>query len=184
MNKLWIAFHGYGRVGKDTAGNAVIAAVPGMKRVAMGDYIKADTDAVLQEYTGISAWTDDPVGKEQIRGFLVQAGYHRYPKYWQQMTEKAQHEPLLVNTRIFRLEECQWWVDNGGVIFEIVRPNCGPKDPKEHEELLAVREAGLITAAVFNDGTVPEFERKITNLTRGLAAVKLGLTTTAEGVLV
>lgn len=169
--RIWVAFHGYARVGKDTAGQALIEAFPGMERVVLGDIIKRDVDKVLREYTGISAFTNDPVKKEQIRGFLVEAGYYRYDYYLSLFQRELEGKNLVVNTRIFRLEECIWWVERGGIIIEIQRPGYGPSEPREEEELQLVRSIGLIHATVVNDGDIDTFKRRVVetvkSITRG-----------------
>ncbi len=171
METVWVAFHGYARAGKDTAAQALTRAYRGMTRVAFGDFIKADLDPILREYAGISAWTEDPEEKAAIRGVLVAAGYHRYPIYWARFKRHVSRLPRVVNARVFRLEECRWWVEQGGVIIEIQRPGVGPAEPREAEELERVRRAGLIHTTVVNDGTSEVLGRRVVRAAHALTGV-------------
>lgn len=158
---LRIAFHGYGRAGKDTAGEALLEAIPGMVRVALGDYIKRDTRDVILQYTGIDVYACTDEQKEMVRGFLVEAGNHRYRQYLDELLREVNRHLHVVNTRIFRVEECQAWVDSGGVIYEVLRPGNGPKEPQEARQLEAARERGLIRGVLVNDSTVEAFKAKV-----------------------
>lgn len=178
---LRIAFHGYGRAGKDTAGEALLEVIPGMVRVAMGDFIKRDTREVILRYTGIDVMNCTDEQKEMVRGFLVEAGNHRYRQYLDELLREAGRHLHVVNTRIFRVEECEAWVAAGGVIYEVVRPGNGPKEPQEARHLEAARERGLIRAKLVNDATVEAFKAKVRTL--GLAHYRSWLSRVEEAVL-
>jgi uncharacterized protein YecE (DUF72 family) len=76
------------------------------------------------------------------------------------MAEVAKHRHV-VNTRIFRLEECQAWVDAGGIIVEVTRPGNPPKEPQEARNLELARQHGLIHDVLVNDSDLESFKTKV-----------------------
>lgn len=160
---MWIALHGYARTGKTSVAQILYELEPRFQRVALGDLIKERCDGVLQQYLGISAWTEDPVKKEIIRPFLVHHGYHAYDELFTEFKHRCAQHPFLVNHRIFRLEECLWWVRKGGVIWEVQRPRRLAAEPAEHQELQRVRAAGLITRVIPNTGDLNDLRREVTH---------------------
>ena len=144
-----IALHGYARVGKDEAGK-VLASRYGLERVAFGDLIKGDLDAIVQKHCGFSAFTQNDTQKSQIRELLVHYGYAAYQsieaRFFGNLPSRA------VNTRIFRARECLLWRQRGGKILLVKRDGYGPAEPKEKEEVEQCIAAGLIDGVVHNCG--------------------------------
>lgn len=160
---IWVALHGYARTGKDALGEILIRRYA-LARVAFGDIIKRECRDTLIQYTGIDPLACDDQQKQQIRGFLVEYGYAHYNEVFDEFFASIQGRERVVNTRIFRLEECREWVRQGGVVLEVTRPEHGPAEYKEELELERVRDAGLIYQTIANDGDLALLE------TRGCAA--------------
>lgn len=159
--RLWIGFTGYARSGKDTAVKLMQEIDPRFRRISLGDIIKENVDSVLQAYTGISAFTEDPVLKSAIRGFLVYHGYYWYDQIFDMFKERARAESFLLNNRVFRLQEARWWKQQGGFICHVVRPNLQPAEAREEYELQTLLQAGLIDAQVVNGGSIEDLKAQL-----------------------
>lgn len=158
---MWIGLHGYGRVGKDTVGRMFQEFLPQLRRVALGDLIKQETDPLLREAIGISAFTDDPAEKELVRGFLTAYGYRHAPRLEAEFRAWVQTLPHVINTRILHLSEAEWFVSNGGFVYEVIRPGYGPKNREEQRELETARTLGLIHGTILNRGTLDELKAEV-----------------------
>lgn len=161
MTRLRIALHGYAGVGKDEVGKILVAKY-GLTRVAFGDIIKADLDALAREHLGFSAFTQDREQKARIRELLVHWGYTNYEsierRFFSTLPEQA------VNTRIFRARECEQWRARGGVVIEVTRLGTGPAEPNEERELAECFRLGLIDDTIANDGSLADLERQVDEL--------------------
>jgi hypothetical protein len=145
-----IALHGYARTGKDTVGRILQKIDPRFHRVAMGDLIKRDLDPLVRAKLGFSAFTENDAEKKIIRNVLVHWGYANYASLLDELMAWAAEHTHVINTRIFRVQECERWIAEGGVVWEVVRPGHGPAEPKEQEELTLCRNRGLISSTIFN----------------------------------
>jgi len=156
-----IALHGLARSGKDEVGR-ILTHGYGYERIAMGDLIKAELNTTLLKTVNISAFTDDPIDKEVIRPLLVRYGYMHCARFQLIIQKRLQAGgPPLINTRIFRPEECQVWINGGGQVWEVVRPGTGAAEPNEARELERCRALGMITGVIPNSGTIDDLERWI-----------------------
>lgn len=169
--RVWIGLTGYARTGKDTVASMLQELEPRFERVSMGNLIKASANPVLREYLGISAFTEDAVEKEIIRNFLVWHGYHKYDHFLDEFKKVCQDRQYLINTRIFDLREAKWWVEQGGVIVEVVRPGVGAAEPREEENLARLKAHGLVHATLVNDGNLEALRDKVRALWHALAYV-------------
>lgn len=155
---LRIALHGYARVGKDEVGK-ILVSQHGLTRVAFGDLIKADLDALVQQHLGFSAFTDNDQQKSQIRQLLVHWGYANYMsiehRFFSSLPERA------VNTRIFRALECYKWRDAGGSTYQVIRPGYGPAEPAEEAELKKCWDEGLIDGVIYNDKGIGDLAEQV-----------------------
>jgi len=151
-----IALHGLARSGKDEVGR-ILTHGYGYERIAMGDMIKAELNTALLKTVNISAFTDDAIDKEVIRPLLVRYGYIHCGRFQRLIQERLRAGgPPLINTRIFRPEECQVWIDGGGQVWEVSRPGTPPAEPNEARELDRCRALGLITGVIPNVGTLDD----------------------------
>jgi hypothetical protein len=148
MAKL-IAFCGYGREGKDTAAARLL--VNGWSKVAFGDIIKAQLDPLIQEHLGFSAFTENDIRKDKIRGVLEQWGESNYDGVMNEFFSRL--KPMSVNTRLVRAREAREWCSRGGIIVRVRRPNTGPRTNWEQERIDELYSTGLVTHEVVNDST-------------------------------
>lgn len=169
---MWIGLTGYARTGKDTVARLLQELEPRFTVVSMGNLIKASADPVLQEYLGISAYTENPKEKEIIRSFLVWHGYHKYDEFLGRFKAVCQGKEYLINTRVFDLREAKWWVDQGGVLIEVQRPGFGPVEPTEERNLKRLKEAGLVHATLLNDGDLDKLRERVRALWQALLMVE------------
>jgi hypothetical protein len=161
---LRIALHGLARTGKDTVGAMLREMVPSLKRVAFGDIIKGDLDDLVRKHLGFSAFTENDEQKKQIREVLVHWGYANYTSVERRFFDSL---PLhAVNTRLFRAREAELWIQAGGVVWEVVRPNTKPAEPREMIELQECRDKGFITANIWNGGTLDDLRVQVLRAVR------------------
>ncbi len=157
----YVAFAGYGNVGKDTAATCLIER--GWTRRCFGDIIKRQLDPLCEAYLGFSAFTEEDDLKQRIRGVLEQWGEAGYQQI---LTEyMASLTPRTVNTRIVRLAEVEAWHERGGVIIWIDRPYCHAATSWEDARGCELQASGLIDHRVYNDRGVRDLHNLILRLT-------------------
>lgn len=190
VNKPMIAISGYSRQGKDEAGKALIAK--GYRRVAFGDIIRKQLkgftlkDAVelidwmypdqprsergrvwksaSDMFTGqIDPFTEVDEEKNKLRALMEWYGMWKYDEI---LDELFQTLPLpVVNTRLMRVREAQHWVDAGGHVIEVIRPFATPQTEFEREAQQEIRDSGLLSITIVNDGTISDLHQKINDFT-------------------
>jgi hypothetical protein len=119
------------------------------KRVALGDYLKADLDPFFKEKFGISAFTADIKEKTMLRPLMVEyAKIRRADSQGQYFTEKAtpavetvinnKQIPVITDLRYgyYPKDELQWLRSYGGVFIFVQRilPNGLLVQPPNEEE--------------------------------------------------
>jgi hypothetical protein len=155
----YIAFVGFGRVGKDTAAEPLIAA--GYNRVAFGDIIKRHLDPVIRKYFGFSAFTEATEEKQKIRRTLESYGEDAYDVIFSEFFDNL--PVTAVNVRLCRLREATEWVRRGGILVRVFRPGVGPETEWSARVNKDLEDSGLIHSTVINDGSVEELQLKIIN---------------------
>jgi hypothetical protein len=165
-----IALTGYARTGKDAVGIILHDIEPRFVRVAMGDHIKRQLDPLVHEQLGFSAFTEIDAEKKRIREVLVHWGYANYEKLLAALIDEARQHQFVVNTRIFRLEECRAWKAMGGLIWAVNRPGTSPAEPKEAEELQRIQSAKLIDATIYNTASLGWLHDQVTQAWLAAAA--------------
>ncbi len=159
--RVWIGLTGYAGSGKDLVASLLWELEPRLKLVSMGNLIKRSADPHFRESLGISAFTTDRSEKERIRPLLVSYGYKHYDKFLEAFKALCEPEPFLVNTRVFDLREAEWWVKSGGVIVEVFRPGLEAAEPHEAENLMRLKERGLVHATLVNDGDMEALRSRV-----------------------
>ena len=152
-----VAFCGYARCGKDTAGRALINH--GYERVSFGDIIKAQTNGLVQTYLGFSSFTQDDAQKKQIRPLLESWGDVNYDNilsgFFANLPEFA------VNTRLVRVREARMWKERGGVLVLIARPNYSAATSWERVALIELAVEVGFDYTIYNDGTEADLHRMV-----------------------
>lgn len=183
-----VAFTGYGNAGKDEAAKPLLAK--GYTRRAFGDVIKRRLrDACPCHLKIVLDWMDeneprDVDARNNVRAGFITVKQGRFDPFTEDDQIKQFLRPVLerygetfydailrdyfqdlpartVNTRLVRVREGQAWVERGGIILEVQRPGVGPATDWERDRLQELRDAGLIRAAVVNDGDLLALDRRV-----------------------
>lgn len=152
-----IALAGYAGVGKDEAAKALIQA--GYTRVAFGDIIKRQVDALVKQHLGFSAFTEDRTQKPLIRRTLESWGEDNYDQIMREFFESLPERA--VNTRLVRVREATEWVRRGGIIIRIDRPGVGPATEWEEARLTELKREGLIHWTIHNGASPQWLHREV-----------------------
>ena len=178
-----IGLCGYAQVGKDTAARFM----PGWRREAFGDELRADLAPVLQQIDRVAfanGWADGLHLRELKRPVLVayaEAMRAIEPTYWVgrlwgQLAERSYGNVVITDVR--NVHEVERILDPGfgfislGIIF-IDRPGYGPAnevEAKSIQEIMARWPDRF--PRVVNDGTPEELGAKILGVINHLITVK------------
>lgn len=160
-----IALTGYARSGKDEVANSLIKH-HGFTRHSLGDIIKAQTDVLLKNHVGISAFTEKDEEKAVIRPLLEAwsvVNCHGILKaYWDNPPEK------FVNNRLVKLDEAVEFKTRGGIIVLVRRPGKKAATEWEHLQLESLITNNMIDFTIDNDSTIAELKNKVSKLVEKL----------------
>lgn len=170
-----IGFIGYARSGKDTAASALTAR--GFTRVAFADALKADCERIIG--MPMAAMTAEQ--KEFWRPLLVCYGERRraqHPDFWVWQVESTLRTiepsaPVCI-TDVRYTNECQWILEQGGVLVMVTRPTCGAANGEEARSILEILEDDALFGRVMmlpNTGDIAALKRR----TVDIAHQKLGI---------
>ena len=159
MNKR-IAFLGYAGAGKDESAKPLINL--GYKRVAFGDIIKRQLDALILQHMGFSAFTENREQKAKIRRTLEMWGEDNYKNVMNEFFDFVNSfDGDVVNTRLMRLREAKAWTEIGGILVLIQRPGVVAVTDFERDCLREIMESGLPFEVVENDSSTLVLHDKI-----------------------
>lgn len=153
-----IALTGFARTGKDEIGK-ILVEWHGYERRAFGDIIKKQLDPLISEQLGFSAFTEDDKQKQGIRGVLEQWGMANYDAITDELFSGMPER--CVNTRLCRAQEARRWIEEGGEIWNVTRPNVRPATEWEFEMWQEIEHEIGFDRCVRNDGTLAKLRSKI-----------------------
>lgn len=160
MDRKIIAFTGYARVGKDTAGGFT-----GYKRMAFADALKMEMAGFLRNMYQINAFKMTPEQKELIRWALVGHGKTMrtlYPGYWIEYVERDMPEDKdIVITDLRYLDEAEWVHKQGGKVVWILRPGYEAANEEEKLSIQAIRHHHMVDIVLDNSGTLEDLKEKV-----------------------
>jgi hypothetical protein len=163
-----IGLCGYAQVGKDTAA----ANMPGYRRLAFADPLKADLATLIHEVYGIDVWAPTPEEKAVIRPLLVAHGAGKRmqdPDYWvNKIMTLARHatEGPIVVTDVRYANEVQKIRQAGGQVVVIRRGDIGPANEEEERSFREIAARFPYLPIVLNDGTPKELGQAVLDAVR------------------
>jgi len=80
----------------------------------------------------------------------------------------GKEDPRIVITDVRYLNEVQWIIENGGVVYRIVRPGYGPANTEEASSFRAIEMSGFRFPRVDNCSTPEELGKTILEVTKSL----------------
>lgn len=149
--------------GKTTLAKALANELPNGKVFSFASALRAECDPILQESLGISAWTQIPEEKKQIRDFLVCRGAGRRaedPFYWVKKLAasiEAHSGPVLIDD-VRYANEANWLRGLGGVVVGVSRWGVQPANTEERNSL-ATFEPDIVVQESWLNHPAYTFER-------------------------
>lgn len=140
INSLLIGIAGFGRVGKDCAGDLIRNAVDpatDVKVFKFAELVRKECEPQCREL-GIDPWTEDPAEKELVRPFFIETGAGRReadPRYWITALEKAldadKTPGIKLVTDVRYMNEAEFILGRKGIVLLLHRRGFGPLNAEE-----------------------------------------------------
>lgn len=163
MARKIIAFTGYARVGKDTAGGFT-----GFRRMAFADALKQEMLAFLKNMYQIDVFRCTPEQKELIRWALVGHGAtmrNLHPGYWIEHLETAMPENENIAITDLRYpDEADWVHAHGGKVVWIIRPGYEAANEEERLSIQAIRHHHMVDEVIDNCGSLDDLRDRVVAL--------------------
>lgn len=176
MTKL-IALTGYSQTGKYTLGSVFMAG--GFQRLTMEDVTKHLFNPLCEEHLGFSAFAELPEQEEQMKPLFVHGRRIFYNSilldYFKEVDILRSKGVPIINTRLFSIREARMWRMRGGKIYEVYRPDVGPRDREEETVIADLLAEDLIDGVVENSGSLRQFYVNCSKFARSVTRDKEGV---------
>lgn len=163
MSKIIIGLAGKKQVGKDTVANYLVNKF-GFKKVAFGDFVKAEIKEILKKFAGINY---SEKNKEKFRTLLQAWGDIRRlqnPNYWiEKLFFEIKDFPKVVISDCRFIKEIEEVKKRGGFVFKIVRNlSFFDSHPSENEVDLYQNYDAIIE----NNGTIKDLYKEVDQIVK------------------